>query len=114
MPTDEGGESDQPQPGPALESPRGRVLVLGTRDVAAASRLEALLQARGIGALLLWSPEFCFGGWNLPHTGGYQVWVWEEEADARAEEVQAALAEVRAEWAEPVPDAETEAEPATE
>ncbi|HEY3397296.1 MAG TPA: hypothetical protein VGM19_06490 [Armatimonadota bacterium] len=80
----------------------GRVLVYGTDDPVAAAQLMALLADLDIEALQLTRPDVYPHLWpQFP--GAYQVLVPAEVAEARREEIDAALAELQL----PAPDEET-------
>lgn len=72
----------------------GRVKVYGTDDPVAASHLVAMLLDLGIEAIELSRPDVYFGAGGLWFPEAYQVLVPEQQAEARKQDIAAALADL--------------------
>ncbi len=71
-----------------------RVKVYGTHDPVAASHLTAMLLDLGIEAMEISRPDVYFGAGGMWFPEAYQVLVPEQQAQARREDIEAAIAEV--------------------
>lgn len=91
------------------DPPQGRVKVYGTNDPVAASFLTSLLEDQGIPAVQLTRPDVYFGAGGLWFPEAYQVLVNEADADARREDIDAAIREVESEPPAGLPPLDPEA-----